>query len=53
MAGPDHVMLGTDYPFDMGNYESVNFIRSVPHRSDAEKQLVSGDNAQRLFRIED
>lgn len=52
MAGADHVMLGTDYPFDMGNYNSVNFIQAVPHRSDAEKALMNGDTAKRLFRIE-
>ena len=51
-VGPERVMLGTDYPFDMGNYNSVREIVSVPGMSDAGRELVLGGNAQELFRID-
>ena len=50
-AGPERVMLGTDYPFDMGDYESVKTVASLPHSSDAQKELVYGGNAAALFKI--
>ncbi len=51
-VGPERVMLGTDYPFDMGDYDSVRTIGSLPHRSAAEKERVYGGNAAGLFRLE-
>ncbi len=52
-VGVERVMLGTDYPFDMGDYDSVRRIASLPHRSSAEKALVRGRNAAALFRIDE
>lgn len=49
--GADRVMMGTDYPFDMGDYTSVKSIASLPHVPEAQKQLMWGDTAQELFRI--
>ncbi len=51
-VGPERVMLGTDYPFDMGNYNSVAAVQSLPNLTDAERELVLGGNAARLLRIE-
>ncbi|MFQ5861032.1 MAG: amidohydrolase family protein [Dehalococcoidia bacterium] len=51
-VGPERVMLGTDYPFDMGEYDAVNSITSLPHLSDAQKEQILGGNAIALFRIE-
>ena len=28
--GPDHVLLGTDYPFDMGEYDPVGHVLETP-----------------------
>ncbi len=48
-VGPERIMLGTDYPFDMGNYRSVEAIDAVAGVTDAEKDLMLGGNAARLF----
>lgn len=50
-VGPARIMLGTDYPFDMGNYNSVEAVRSAAGITDAEKDLILGENAARLFRL--
>lgn len=50
-VGTERIMLGTDYPFDMGNYNSVNFVNSLAGVSDAEKALMLGGNAARLFKL--
>ena len=44
-------MLGTDYPFDMGNYNSVAGVESAAGITDAEKDLILGENAIRLFNL--
>jgi aminocarboxymuconate-semialdehyde decarboxylase len=48
-VGPERIMLGTDYPFDMGNYRSVEAIEAVAGATDAEKEMMLGANAARLF----
>jgi aminocarboxymuconate-semialdehyde decarboxylase len=45
-------MLGTDYPFDMGAYNSVAAIQNVIGVTDAERELMLGGNAMRLFKID-
>lgn len=50
-AGPDHVLLGTDYPFDMGEEDPVGLIGAVPGLSDADRSALRGGNAARLFGI--
>lgn len=50
-VGPERIMLGTDYPFDMGNYNSVAAIQGVEGITDAERDLMLGGNAMRLFGI--
>jgi len=49
--GPERVMLGTDYPFDMRDEDPVKTIASLPHVSNAERELIYGGNAQALFKI--
>jgi aminocarboxymuconate-semialdehyde decarboxylase len=49
--GADHVMLGTDFPYDMGETDPVGLISSVPKLSKADAKLIMGGNAQRLFKI--
>jgi aminocarboxymuconate-semialdehyde decarboxylase len=51
-VGAERVMLGTDYPFDMGNYNSVMAVQSIAGITDAERELILGGNAQRLFKID-
>ena len=48
--GADHVLLGTDYPFDMGTVDPLGFLDRVG-LTDEERRLVLGGNAERLLRI--
>jgi len=49
--GADHVMLGTDYPYDMGEEDPVGLIESVPRLSAADRQRIMGGNAMKLLKI--
>ncbi len=49
--GADHVLLGTDYPYDMGMEQPVKFIESVPRLARADKDRIMGGNAARLLKI--
>jgi aminocarboxymuconate-semialdehyde decarboxylase len=48
-AGSEHVLLGSDRPFDMGSDQPVDEIRSLG-LSQADEQLLLGGNAERLLR---
>jgi aminocarboxymuconate-semialdehyde decarboxylase len=50
-VGADRVMLGTDYPYDMGDYTPLASIDAVPGLSMAEKEKIAGRNAASLFKI--
>jgi aminocarboxymuconate-semialdehyde decarboxylase len=49
--GADHVLLGTDYPYDMGVEDPVGFINKVEKLTAKEKQQIMGGNAARLLGI--
>jgi aminocarboxymuconate-semialdehyde decarboxylase len=49
--GADHVLLGTDYPYDMGVEDPVGFINRVPGLSSNKKNKIMGGNAARLLGI--
>lgn len=48
IAGPDRVMMGTDYPFDMGETDPYGFI-TASDLSDEVKDKILGSNAGKLF----
>jgi aminocarboxymuconate-semialdehyde decarboxylase len=51
LAGPEHVLLGTDYPFDMGEGgPQADRGRRVPLPRGRRKH--SGGNAVRLFGLD-
>lgn len=50
-SGVENVMLGTDYPYDMADTDPVRTVGSLPHLSDAQRAMILGGNAARLFRI--
>ena len=47
--GADHIMLGTDYPYDMGEDDPLELIGSVPRLKQEQIDLISGGNAARLL----
>ena len=49
--GAKQVVLGTDYPYDMGMYDPVGHIRSVPRLKADEQAMIMGGNAARLLKI--
>ena len=49
--GADHVLLGTDYPYDMGMERPLEFIGGVKGLSAAEREAIQGGNAARLLKI--
>jgi aminocarboxymuconate-semialdehyde decarboxylase len=49
--GADHVVLGTDYPYDMGEEDPLGLVAQVKRLPKAERDLVVGGNAARLLKI--
>jgi aminocarboxymuconate-semialdehyde decarboxylase len=47
-AGPDRVLLGSDYPFDMGDQRHVETVRGLGLDRDVEAAILAG-NAERLL----
>jgi aminocarboxymuconate-semialdehyde decarboxylase len=47
-AGPEHVLLGSDYPFDMGDPRPAETLRACELAADAEAAILGG-NAERLL----
>ena len=50
--GADHILMGTDYPADMGETDPVGFIESTPGLDDTERKAILGGNAARLLNLE-
>ncbi len=50
--GADHVLLGTDYPYDMGMERPIEFIEGVKGLSKAQAAAIEGGNAVRLLKID-
>jgi len=47
--GADHVMLGTDYPYDMGDDDPLVIIGDTPGLEQDQIDLIAGGNAARLL----
>jgi aminocarboxymuconate-semialdehyde decarboxylase len=50
IAGADRVVIGTDYPMAMGDFESVAKVRDL-ELSTAERELILGGNAARALNL--
>jgi aminocarboxymuconate-semialdehyde decarboxylase len=50
-AGPHHVLLGSDYPFDMGDARHVDTVRALGLAPGVEAAILAG-NAERLLGLE-
>jgi len=49
--GADKIVMGTDYPYDMADYDPVEHILSVPSFSQEEVAQIAGGTALKLFNI--
>ena len=47
--GPEQVMLGSDYPYPLGERPVGHLIRTAPSLLDRERDLLLGDNATRFL----
>jgi aminocarboxymuconate-semialdehyde decarboxylase len=50
-VGATQVVVGTDYPFDMGHYDVHALIGDTSGLSDAQREAILGGNAQRLLQM--
>jgi aminocarboxymuconate-semialdehyde decarboxylase len=50
--GADRVMLGSDYPFPIGDPAPLKVVRES-NMEEIDISLILGETAARLFRIED
>src|ERR1700719_151114 len=50
--GADHILVGTDYPADMGEIDPIGFIEDAPGLDDAMRRAILGLNAGRLRGLE-
>jgi len=49
LFGVEKILLGTDYPYDMGEYDPIGHIASVASFGNAERAAIAGGNAKALF----
>lgn len=50
-VGASRIVIGTDYPFDMGMYEPNAQIDGVPGLTQAERAAIKGDTAEFLLHM--
>ena len=51
LFGADHIIMGTDYPFDMGEYDPIGHLASVEEFDAPTMAAIAGGNARRLLGI--
>jgi aminocarboxymuconate-semialdehyde decarboxylase len=49
--GSDRILLGTDYPYDMGMYDPLAFVESAGKLTRADREAIVGGNAVRLLKL--
>jgi aminocarboxymuconate-semialdehyde decarboxylase len=47
--GSDHILMGTDYPYDMGEEDPVGFVNRSKGLGDGDKTAILSGNAARLL----
>ncbi len=52
IVGVDRVMVGTDFPFDMGETDPLGLVANVEGLSDADRAAIGGGNATRVFDLD-
>jgi aminocarboxymuconate-semialdehyde decarboxylase len=51
LYGADHILMGTDYPFDMGEYFPIEHLMTTRSLSKEQRAAVAGGTAAKLFGI--
>ncbi|MFI6581737.1 amidohydrolase family protein [Embleya sp. NPDC050493] len=49
VMGPDRVMLGTDFPFPLGESDPGGVVRACPELTAEQRESILGGNAARFF----
>lgn len=49
LFGADHLVMGTDYPFDMAEYDPIGHLHSPGTLDDSTIAAIAGGNARRLL----
>jgi aminocarboxymuconate-semialdehyde decarboxylase len=50
--GTGHVLVGTDYPFAMGEYDPVEHVYQVPGLAEGDRERICGLNALALMNLD-
>ena len=51
-VGAERLMLGSDYPFGMGDYTPPVSVQAVPRLTDAQREAIYSENAIRVFGLD-
>ncbi|MCX6655449.1 MAG: amidohydrolase family protein [Candidatus Bathyarchaeota archaeon] len=49
--GADNVLFGTDFPWDMGDYDTIPMIRDIKGIDTRDKARILGETSTKLFKI--
>ncbi|MDC3272910.1 amidohydrolase family protein [Hyphomicrobiales bacterium] len=49
--GSDHILLGTDYPYDMAEFDPVEHVYQIDGLSETERENICGLNALSLMKM--
>ena len=49
--GADHVLFGSDYPFEIGDAEGAVALNAIARMPETDCDLILGGNARRLLGI--
>ncbi|HEY7168388.1 MAG TPA: amidohydrolase family protein [Candidatus Binatia bacterium] len=50
LGGIDHIMVGTDYPYDLGDWDAAKKVEQLDI-SESDKRLILEGNAKRLLKL--
>ena len=51
LFGPDRILMGTDYPYDMAEYNPIGHIAGVDGMDETTLAQLAGGNAMRLLQL--
>lgn len=51
LYGAGHIVMGTDYPFDMGEYFPIEQLMATESLTKEQRVAIAGETATKLFNI--